>query len=115
MAYHLALDAHPDVGNNALLCRLLGLDDLEEFGRIGERTIGFIGRAEPPITLDELVARVRREVTPEPLVFADGPDAVARVAIISGAAAGELEAAADAGADCFITGEPREPVDGRST
>jgi dinuclear metal center YbgI/SA1388 family protein len=110
VAYHLALDAHPDVGNNALLCRLLGLDDLEEFGRIGERTIGFIGRAEPPITLDELVARVRREVTPEPLVFADGPDAVARVAIISGAAAGELEAAADAGADCFITGEPREPV-----
>lgn len=110
VAYHLALDAHPDVGNNALLCRLLGLDDLEEFGLLGDRTIGFIGRAEPPISLDELVSRVRREVAPDPLVFADGPDAIARVAIISGAAAQQLEAAADAGADCFITGEPREPA-----
>jgi dinuclear metal center YbgI/SA1388 family protein len=110
VAYHLALDAHPDVGNNALLCRLLGLDDLEEFGRVHDRTIGFIGRAEPPISLDELVSRVRREVAPDPLVFADGPEAIARVAIISGAAAQELDAAADAGADCFITGEPREPA-----
>jgi len=110
VAYHLALDAHPDVGNNALLCRLLRLDDLEEFGRVHDRSIGFIGRAEPPIPLDELVARVRREVTPDPLVFADGPGSIGRVAIISGAAAGQLEAAADAGADCFITGEPREPA-----
>jgi dinuclear metal center YbgI/SA1388 family protein len=110
VAYHLALDAHPDVGNNALLCRLLGLDDLEEFGEIHGRSIGFIGRAEPPIGLDELVGRVRREVAPDPLVFADGPEQIARVAIISGAAAGEIEAAADAGADCFLTGEPREPA-----
>jgi len=110
VAYHLALDAHPDVGNNALLCRLLGLDDLEEFGQHGDRTIGFIARSEPPITLDELVARVRKEVSPKPLVFAEGPDAIARVAIISGAAAGELQAAADGGAYCFITGEPREPA-----
>ena len=79
VAYHLALDAHPDVGNNALLCRLLGLDDLEEFGMHGDRTIGFIARSEPPITLDELVARVRKEVSPKPLVFADGPDAIRRV------------------------------------
>jgi len=110
VAYHLALDAHPDVGNNALLCRILGLDDLEEFGQAGERSIGFIGRAEPPISLDDLVGRVRSEVSPDPLVFAHGPEAIARVAIISGAAAGELTAAADAGADCFITGEPREAV-----
>jgi dinuclear metal center YbgI/SA1388 family protein len=110
VAYHLALDAHPDVGNNALLCRLLGLDDLEEFGRLHDRTIGFIGRADPPISLDELVSRVRKEVTKDPLVFADGPAAIGRVAIISGAAAQQLEAAADAGADCFITGEPREPA-----
>jgi dinuclear metal center YbgI/SA1388 family protein len=110
VAYHLALDAHPDVGNNALLCRILGLDDLEEFGVVHDKSIGFIGRAEPPITVEELVERVRRQVTRDPLVFTDGPEAIARVAIISGSAAGELEAAADAGADCFITGEPREPV-----
>src|SRR6478672_2597329 len=91
VAYHLALDAHADVGNNALLCRLLGLDDLEEFGEMHGQSVGFIGRAEPPIGLDELVDRVRREVSPNPLVFADGPAQIARVAVISGAAAGEID------------------------
>src|SRR5437763_1150760 len=108
VAYHLAPDAHPDVGNNALICRLLGLDDLQPFGAVGTRTVGFVGTAAPPVAFDELVARIRREIAPDPLVFANGPDQVARVAVISGAAAGEIPAAADAGADCFLTGEPRE-------
>ena len=51
---------------------------------------------------------MRQEVSPSRSCSPTGPSAIARVAIISGAAAGELEAAADAGADCFITGEPRE-------
>jgi dinuclear metal center YbgI/SA1388 family protein len=110
VAYHLALDAHPDVGNNALLCRLLGLDGLEPFGKAGARTIGFIGTAAPPVGLDELLARVRREISPDPLVFDAGPERIGRVAVISGAAAGEIQAAADAGAHCFVTGEPREPA-----
>ena len=104
MAYHLALDAHPDVGNNALRCRLLGLDDLEEFGAVGARSIGFIGRAEPPISSSSCSSRCARRLSAQLLVSADGPEAIARVAIFSGAAAGELEAAADACADGFITG-----------
>ncbi len=108
VAYHLALDAHPEIGNNAILCRILGLDDREPFGGPGPRTIGFIGSLRPPVTIDELVERVRRHINPEPLVFREGPGEVGRVAVISGSAAGEALAAADAGADCFLTGEPRE-------
>jgi dinuclear metal center YbgI/SA1388 family protein len=110
VAYHLALDAHPEVGNNAVICRLLGLERPEAFGLVGQRTIGFIGTTAEAIEIGGLVERVREHITPAPLVFREGPPAVRRVAVISGAASGELWAAADAGAECFITGEPREQV-----
>ena len=110
VAYHLALDAHPEVGNNALICRALGLSNPTGFGGHGERTIGFIARADPSLTPAELLGRVRREVSPDPLVFESGPPTISSVAVVSGAAAGEALAAADAGADCFLTGEPREAV-----
>jgi dinuclear metal center YbgI/SA1388 family protein len=110
VAYHLALDAHPDLGNNALICRALGLADPVGFGMHGERTIGFLATAAPPLTLLELLDRVRAEINPEPLVFDAGPAAIGRVAVISGAAAQDVLPAADAGADCFLTGEPREPA-----
>ena len=110
VAYHLALDAHPEVGNNALICRALGLVDPVGFGVHGDRTIGFLATADPPLPLAGLLDRVRAEINPEPLVFDAGPASIRRVAVISGAAAQDVLPAADAGADCFLTGEPREPV-----
>jgi dinuclear metal center YbgI/SA1388 family protein len=95
LAYHLPLDAHPE----------LGLTAVRPFQRFG-----VVGELEPPVAFDELLARVEREVRREPLVLRNGPDAVGRVAVITGSAAGELAAAADAGADVFLTGEPREPA-----
>jgi dinuclear metal center YbgI/SA1388 family protein len=105
VAYHLALDAHPEVGNNAILCRLLDIGQVEPFGGIG-----MIGRLDPPVTPDELLAQVQAQITAQPLMFRDGPERIARMAVISGGAAGYVTAAADAGADCFLTGEPREQV-----
>ena len=110
VAYHLALDAHPEVGNNALICRALGLVDPVGFGVHGDRTIGFLATADPPLPLAGLLDRVRAEINPAPLVFDAGPASIRRVAVISGAAAQDVLPAADAGADCFLTGEPREPV-----
>lgn len=110
VAYHLALDAHPEVGNNALICRAVGLVDPVGFGLHGDRTIGFLATADPPLSLAELLDRVRAEINPAPLVFDAGPAAIRRVAVISGAAAQDVLPAADAGADCFLTGEPREPA-----
>jgi dinuclear metal center YbgI/SA1388 family protein len=110
VAYHICLDAHPVLGNNAILCARLGLDGLEPFAEHRGRTIGFVGRAEPPIAAGELLARVRREVSDSPLAFMEGPERVARVAVVSGSAADDFLVAAGDGADAFVTGEPSEPT-----
>jgi dinuclear metal center YbgI/SA1388 family protein len=103
-AYHLALDAHPDVGNNALLARELGVADHEPFADIGRR-----GRLPAPEPLETFLARVRERIAPEPLVFAEGPERVERVAIVSGGGGRNLVDAAAGGCDLFLTGEPEEP------
>src|SRR4029453_5688012 len=43
--YHLPLDAHPEVGNNALICAALGLERAEPFGHHRGRSVGFVGRS----------------------------------------------------------------------
>ena len=113
VAYHLALDAHPEVGNNALICNALELTDLRGFGG-GASAIGFIGTADPSITPDHLLARVRAKINPDPIAFLHGPERIRRVAVVSGGAADLVDEAADAGADAFITGEPNEPAMARA-
>jgi dinuclear metal center YbgI/SA1388 family protein len=103
-AYHLPLDAHPELGNNAQLAMRLGVEVERPFGEVG---VG--GRLAAPLPVAEVVARVRELAGREPLVFADGPDPVARVAISSGGSGYDLIAAAHEGYDLFVTGEPEEP------
>jgi dinuclear metal center YbgI/SA1388 family protein len=104
-AYHLALDAHAEVGNNALLARELGLEVERPFARVG---VG--GRLREPRPRDEVVASVREIVGGEPLAFPYGPERVERVAICSGGAARYVRDAAAEGYDLFLTGEPAEPT-----
>jgi dinuclear metal center YbgI/SA1388 family protein len=103
-AYHLALDAHPEVGNNALLARELGIEPTEPFAGIG-----FGGPFAQPVTIDELTVRVRDKLGGQPVVFAHGPERIERGAVITGGAARYLADAAAAGYDLFLTGEPAEP------
>ncbi|HEU0303668.1 MAG TPA: Nif3-like dinuclear metal center hexameric protein [Gaiellaceae bacterium] len=103
-AYHLALDAHPELGNNALLARELGIVVEEPFD------VGHGGSLAEPLSPDAFVARVRDVLGREPLAFQYGPDEIRRVAIVSGGAAGLLPQAAAAGYDAFLTGEPAEPT-----
>jgi dinuclear metal center YbgI/SA1388 family protein len=104
-AYHLPLDAHPEVGNNALLAQAIGATDPQPFVGIGIRA-----RLDG-ISPDELHARVREATGGrDPLAFLAGPDAVHTVGIVSGGAARHLDDAIAAGLDAFLTGEPREPV-----
>lgn len=104
LAYHLPLDAHPELGNNARLARELGI---EREGAFGE--VGLAGRLPEPLPAAELVERVSRVTGREPLVFAHGPDSVERVAISTGGAGYDLIRAAHEGFDLFLTGEPEEP------
>jgi dinuclear metal center YbgI/SA1388 family protein len=102
-AYHLALDAHRELGNNALLARELGVDVERQFGRVG---LG--GRLSEPMSSDAFVERVRERLGSDPLVFDAGPERVERVAISSGGAGRDLVLAASEGYDLFLTGEPEE-------
>jgi dinuclear metal center YbgI/SA1388 family protein len=107
--YHLPLDAHPQVGNNALLCAGLGFEaEPEAFAVIKGRALATIGRREEPIPVAELVAGVTRLLGREPLVFDAGPERVGSIGILSGAGASEVHAAVALGLDAFLTGEPAE-------
>lgn len=109
-AYHLPLDAHPAVGNNALLAAGLGASSTTPFAEHRGAAIGVAARFDPPVPRDELVARVREVTARDPLVFPAGPDPVGSLGIVSGGAADDVVTAIDAGLDAFLTGEPAERV-----
>ena len=110
IAYHLPLDRHPEVGNNALAARAFGLVDLQPFAEAEGMPVGFSGRFPEPLPAAELVARCRTVFEREPLVLGAGPDPVRTLGIVSGGAQSELWAAVEAGLDAFLTGEASEWV-----
>src|SRR5262245_50744131 len=87
--YHLCLDAHPEVGNNVLAARGLGLTEIEPFGRYENTTIGYQGRL-PGVPVEAFVRRVNEFYGSQSLVFPYGPQAVRSVGIISGGAQREM-------------------------
>lgn len=104
-AVHLPLDRHPEVGNNAELVRLLELEAVGPLGVAFGAPVGFIAKPAAPLAFDDLVDRFRSAVGVPLLVQPGGPKIVRKVGIISGGAAGEIDAAAAAGCDTYVTGE----------
>jgi dinuclear metal center YbgI/SA1388 family protein len=114
-AYHLPLDAHPEIGNNALLRDALELQvDERPFGQAKGAAVGLIGRASEPIGIDELGRRLGAAVGQEPLVFDAGPDEISTVGIVTGSGGFALQEAGSLGVDALVTGEPSEPVMGEA-
>jgi dinuclear metal center YbgI/SA1388 family protein len=120
-AYHLPLDAHPTLGNNALLATALGAEPIEgkPFALHHGEPIGCLARfpaegsggagSTEGIPTGELIERVRKATGGrEPLVFEAGPSRIHKLAIISGGGSDYLGEAAAAGAEAFLTGEPTE-------
>jgi len=102
---HLALDAHPEVGNNALLASMIGLSIEEWWCPVKGTSIGVYGSLASPQSLTELTALIDEKLQTEARVLAKGPKLVQKVAIISGFGADEAAAAQKLGADTFLTGE----------
>ena len=105
LAYHLPLDAHAELGNNAQLGRLLGWS---EEGRFGEQDIGWIGRPEHPCPAGHIARSLAARLGREPLLVGDAARPVRRVAWCTGGAQGYFEQAIAAGADLYVSGEISE-------
>lgn len=103
--FHLPLDAHPELGNNAQLGRRLGFEVREWAGDQGLIAIGTLA---VPITLGDLGRRVGAALERPPLVVGDRERTVARIAWCSGGAQAYFEQAAASGVDAYLTGEASE-------
>ena len=113
LAYHLPLDAHPEVGNNAEIARRLDLTDVaHDFGDLPgtEAKVGLTARIDPPLRLDELLGRVNRVLGQPAQVVAGDGETIGTIAIVSGGATGLFYAAIARGVDAYLTGEGREWV-----
>ena len=105
LAYHLPLDAHAELGNNAQLAKRLGL---VEQGRFGEQDIACYGVLGQPQTLEELTAHIASTLQRVPQVVGENGHTIRRIAWCSGAAQGYFEQAVALGVDAFLTGEISE-------
>jgi dinuclear metal center YbgI/SA1388 family protein len=108
LAYHLPLDRHPEVGNNAVAVRRLGLTQVERFAEHEGLALGFKGLLPEPTGTQEVLDRVAELYDREPLVFAYGPAMIRSIGVLSGAGGRAFHNAIAEGLDLFITGEADE-------
>jgi len=102
--FHLPLDAHSVIGNNASLAKIYKLKKIKPID------VGFVGEYEKARDFKEIVAITKDKVHTKPDVISAGPKMVKRVGIISGAASSEFEEVKNMGVDTYITGDIRENV-----
>ena len=106
-AAHLPLDAHPEVGNNAVLAELLGLTELAPFGSYQGHKIGYQGVFPTAQRLHDVADLMGQLTGMQALVHQGGPDLIKRVGVVSGSGAGLIPEAKAEGLDLLITGEPK--------
>lgn len=104
-AYHLPLDAHPDVGNNAQLAQLLGW---RVEGRFAEQDIGYLGSPGTTSTAGDIARALDKALGRNGMLVGDADRRVTRLAWCSGGAQGWFEQAIAAEADCYVSGEISE-------
>jgi dinuclear metal center YbgI/SA1388 family protein len=109
IAYHLPLDAHPELGNNARIARLLDLTVTGTAGGNG-RMPGLVMLGEPaaPLSGEDFAAHLADRLRRKPLHVSGSDAPIRRLAWCTGAAQSSIEAALNAGADAFLTGEASE-------
>ncbi|ABK42552.1 protein of unknown function DUF34 [Magnetococcus marinus MC-1] len=110
MGFHLPLDMHPELGNNAQILNRLQLIAGEPFGVYKGSALSKMGHWEQSLSLDQVQQKLQKLFGGEPLVLPYGPPNIRKVAVCSGGAPELIHEAVTAGADLFLTGEASEPV-----
>ncbi len=114
IAYHLPLDAHPEVGNNTQLARLLGFQqDLNADGLptgIGPGNLIQTGYLDIPETLDSLSQKISSLLQRKALTVGNPQQLIQRLAWCTGGAQGFMNEAIEAGVDLYLSGEASEPT-----
>ena len=106
--YHLPLDVHPELGNNAKLAQLLGIDDLQPLEN-SATSIPVWGTLKEPVTTEEFAQRIEQVLQRKPLICTEnGPHLIRKIGICTGGGQGYIDLAAAQGCDAFITGEVSE-------
>ena len=105
LAYHLPLDAHPELGNNAQLAKLLGITVQ---GQFGEQDIASYGILEEPQSLSQFVSKIEKQLSNTAQVFGSAGANITRIAWCSGGGQSYFEQALSLGVDAFLTGEISE-------
>jgi len=110
IAYHLPLDAHPVLGNNARLGAELGLETTGPLELGNPDSIGLVGKLSEPQTAAEFSAHIAQVLGREPLLIEGGDHPIHSVGWCTGGAQGYIEKAIAQGLDAFISGEVSEPT-----
>ena len=108
LAYHLPLDAHPVVGNNAQLAQRLGISNLEPLQKTRKSPIGNVGMLDEPQDIGWFVSKCAEILSRTPIHVEGGPKQVQKIAWCTGGAQSMIEDAVDRGADVYLTGEISE-------
>lgn len=108
LAYHLPLDAHPQLGNNAQLAKALGWDNLMPLYPTEKYPIGNIVDLVAPLTIDKLLSKLSTCLNRQPLHLAGGNTQISRIGICTGGAQDMIEQAALMGCQAYISGEVSE-------
>jgi len=105
-ASHLPLDMHEEYGNNIELARLMELQEIKPFGNYHGLVIGYRGVLRQPQSLGQIAESLAGKLGGRPLVIRNASEMVRSIGIVSGGAGDMIGQAADAGLDCYLTGEP---------
>ncbi len=110
IGYHLPLDGHPEVGNNARLANALDLEIAEPLDTYGPPAIGYLCTPTQRTTVDDLASRLRSVTGQDVITLPGGVRNIDRVAVLCGSGAPALEEAAAKNCQALVTGDAREPT-----
>ncbi|RLC37336.1 Nif3-like dinuclear metal center hexameric protein [Candidatus Falkowbacteria bacterium] len=110
LGFHLPLDAHPVIGNNISILKLLGLKKTDTINSPEYGEIGFIGEYKEGVLFNEFLEKVNIVLNTKSYIIPAGPKKVKRVGIVSGGASPDYKIAAELDVDTYICGDVRESI-----